>query len=619
MIRETYGVDLPVLGHVTMPVTRVTGYSTASYTKSTNYLTVDSGYTQIRYDADRHTSYCACQTNGDGKYVGRYSLKTGSPIRLLMNNQGILEGISVSMDDETIGTLLVPIGNVSGDYPVSISSVEEGTAVYYNDGHDWKRIIIRKTAAPVMHVFNDRWLVLNITDYYNCFDTETHSWGHFASDYNDRMVYYSAPTTAHYGTSFSTYYASLSQVSLASGINAASEIYKYPFISTLFPRMTCKLAGVPSLSGYPKAVALSSYSPDDYSLIDVYAQSGAVDPAYVFTYGRPVFTNDDGMSTSYKRPELEGTSWTYTITLTPSINAVFIPGFVNQGIINDDGYTYLQQYLYNHIPIFAMKFESSLEGITNAFIIQSMYYVIINKAIYLYESGLLSAVVDVSDMQFVGNNPYMAVFWSGTNKTFYKFTGDNILSPMMQADEIGSIITSTFNPNTLGIYLTTDKYILVLNQDYLAKIQGNIPYNHCFATKFGLAVVSTAETRLLSYNELDWDILPIELETESYGLGNSIKSVNDCVYIRLFDKDKKEGKVRLSCETLNETSKETDIKEFNITKDMWDKNSSTIFIRYQPKYQAATGFSVRIESPFAIASLQISATPETLQNSKYNV
>jgi hypothetical protein len=81
----------------------------------------------------------------------------------------------------------------------------------------------------------------------------------------------------------------------------------------------------------------------------------------------------------------------------------------------------------------------------------------------------------------------------------------------------------------------------------------------------------------------------------------------------------KAGKVIVSSETLNEHSRLSFKKEFNITPDMWDKESKTIFLRYQPENQAATGFSVHIISPFAIATMQISSTPETVQNSKYNI
>ena len=122
-----------------------------------------------------------------------------------------------------------------------------------------------------------------------------------------------------------------------------------------------------------------------------------------------------------------------------------------------------------------------------------------------------------------------------------------------------------------------------------------------------------------SWVQNDMEIIPIELETKLYGYGNSVKAVNDCVYLRLHDEDMKAGKVEVSSKTLNEISKASQKKEFLITKDMWDKESKTIFLRYQPQNQAATGFSVHIKSPFAIATLQISSTVETVQNSSHNL
>jgi hypothetical protein len=222
-------------------------------------------------------------------------------------------------------------------------------------------------------------------------------------------------------------------------------------------------------------------------------------------------------------------------------------------------------------------------------------------------------------MRLIGYNPYMALFWSATNRTFYKFTGDNILYPIIQADEISEIIDTSYNPNTLSIYIITDTCILIVAQDYMVKLQ-ETGYNRVFPLKSGVIFTSIGKSLELSYNPIDgYDIKPIELETELYGYGNSVKALNDTVYLRLYCQDKKTGKVKISSETLNETSRIAESKEFNITESMWDKESNTIFIRYQPENQAATGFSVHITSPFAIATLQVASTPETVQNSKYNM
>ena len=79
------------------------------------------------------------------------------------------------------------------------------------------------------------------------------------------------------------------------------------------------------------------------------------------------------------------------------------------------------------------------------------------------------------------------------------------------------------------------------------------------------------------------------------------------------------GKIEISSSTLTEGTYTTDTKTIAVSSNMWDKIHKTLFIRYQPRYQAATGFNVKIKSPFAIATLQISNTPETVQNAKYNV
>ena len=158
-----------------------------------------------------------------------------------------------------------------------------------------------------------------------------------------------------------------------------------------------------------------------------------------------------------------------------------------------------------------------------------------------------------------------------------------------------------------------------MGQDTLVKLPYT-EYDRCFPLVNGAAFTGKDSTLEISYNKLDgYDVIPIELETELYGYGNSLKAVNDCVYLRLYDEEMKTGKVEVSSETLNEISKISQKKEFSITKDMWDKESKTVFLRYQPQNQAATGFSVHIKSPFAIASLQISSSVETVQNSSHNL
>lgn len=342
-------------------------------------------------------------------------------------------------------------------------------------------------------------------------------------------------------------------------------------------------------------------------------------PSYQYSIDSMSNTSE---GTLYSSTLLQNSSYVVRseLAMVPSIFATFIAGFINKGIVIDNGHSYLQVFTESTRPVFAISLVSQLEGVSAAFIIQGQYFVIINNSIYSYDqsSGAVVPIVNIGNMQLVGYTPYQAILWSSTNKTFYTFIGNNTLNILIQADEIRGIVSSAYNPNTMSIYVVTNDSIYIFSQEQLLRL--NLEgYTKAYPLSYGMALTGN-NTLYLSYNKMEgYEPLPIELETELYGLGNNIKSVNDCVYMRFFNRAGNTGKIKLRAQTLNEGTFNTEEKEFNVTSDMWDKESGTLFLRFQPKYQVGTGFSVKIESPFAIASLQISSTPETVQNSKYNV
>ena len=114
--------------------------------------------------------------------------------------------------------------------------------------------------------------------------------------------------------------------------------------------------------------------------------------------------------------------------------------------------------------------------------------------------------------------------------------------------------------------------------------------------------------------------IPIKLETQLYGVGNNIKSVVDCIYLRLFnDNIVEQGTLKFSVKTLTDKGESTEEKSFIINASDWDKESNTFYIRYQPKNQECLGMSVNIVSDFAIADFDIGySTDGTIQVSKYN-
>lgn len=574
----------------------------------------DGGYRTILADANNQNWYNFVPMASDNAYPGGVFATIDDNVRALYHG-GELVGISIANDSVTVGTMLCTMSEIDSNFPIIVKRVGDITYIYYKDTNAWNCITVTPdTAKANLKVLNDEYLLINTTDYYNCFSTVSGQWYHYGSDWNDRAVFTctnNVPVAdrtdlASYKSNCESYYFATAQAANYEALNT-------PFISTILPsyagffpkklsNITCNIVA----GGTPNGQDIDTYYGKN-------ADYGSA-PIYVASYDYSLST-----LTKYTNNKLDNTNYAFSFTLTPSIFAEFIKGFINQGIIIDNNHSYIQVFVNNIKPVFAINFVSQLEGITSAFIIQGQYYVVINGSIYRYNNGPVDAIVNIGDMTFIGNNPYMALFWSGTNKTFYRFTGDNQLYPIIQADEVDYIKHTSFNPNTLSIYIITDKNILILSQDTLVKLPYD-SYNKCYPLVNGAAFSGDDSTLEISYNKMEgFNIIPIELETELYGYGNSTKAVNDCVYLRLYDEEMKAGKVIISSETLNEGSKMTNKKEFVITPDKWDKESKTVFIRYQPENQAATGFSVHITSPFAIATMQISATPETIQNSKYNM
>lgn len=577
--------------------------------------TFERGYKPYLIDGSNIQEYAGVAVDVNGSYKGGTYQDLGNNIRALYHGD-TLYGLSTADDNSTIGTLLCSMSEIDSNNPITTykNSTTNTTYVYYKDSRGWNIIKISpdQTLAK-MKILNDIYILLNYDTYYNCFCMDDKKWYHYGSDWNDRTVFTCSVPNSTDLTSFVAYQAASDSYYFASAQSADYINLNTPFISTIFPPYASYL--YKTNTGVNSAI-LAGGTPNGQDIDIYFGKTIDYGEAPIYRYS---YDYSSGKGTKYTNSKLENTNFAFSFTLIPSIFAIFIKGFINQGIIVDNGHSYIQVYANNTKPVFAINFVSQLEGITGAFIIQGQYYVIINGAIYRYTNGAVEAIVAIDNMRFVGNTPYMALFWSETNKMFYRFTGDNQLYPIVQADEVSEIKNTAFNPNTLSIYIITDVNILIISQDTLIKLPYT-EFDRCFPLVHGAAFAGNSSTLEISYNKRDgYSKIPIDLETELYGYGNSVKAVNDCVYLRLYDADRGLGKVTITSETLNEGGKVSNKKEFTITPDMWDKVSNTLFLRYQPGNQDATGFSVHIISPFAIATMQISSQPETIQNSKNNM
>ena len=664
----TYKVTkVPIIIHTTVPVTVPAAGPGFNFT--TNYVPINQivGYKEIveysgevktevpgsfyirLLDTQRLKSWESIPISSEGHYQGGLMTTIDDTFRVLYHG-GVLQAVSIADDAETIGTLICGMSEIDDTSPISYKKTVRSpdnvaySELYYKDANSWVRVTVTSTPEslavgddPVkpnfkrtFQILNDRYILLNTSVYYNCFDIIDKKWYHFASDYNDRCIFTFENSNTKTPESLAEYLGGCENWYFATAQGANYEALNRPFISTLFP---------PYASAVPRdnfrmaqTIVQACYTPDEED-IDLYrgrqADIGNV-PDYIYSQtglkgGKSYIASE--VSTSYQNQKLVDTNYAFSFTLIPSIFAKFISGFINQGIIIDNNHSYLQTFANTTKPIFAINFVSQLEGVESAFIIQGQYFVIINGSIYKYDSATssISAVINIGDMILLGYTPYQALFFSKTNRTVYTFVGDNTLSLLVQADEIEQIYSSVYNPNTCSIYVLASSGIYIFGSDQLLRLDIT-GYTRGYPLGLGAAFVSDTDTMFISYTrdnkpawvKSDMKRIPIELETKFYGEGNNIKSVNDCVYIRLYDENKCAGKVVLKCQTLNEGTWVSEEKTFDINSEMWDKVHKTLFLRYQPKYQEGAGFSVSIKSPFCIASLDISETPQAVQNSKNN-
>ena len=633
-----------------IPIPQILGYNKTLEYSGDVHTEVPGSYSVKLLDSQRLQTWESIPISSEGHFQGGLMTTVDDTFRVLYHG-GVLQAVSIADDAETVGTLLCGMSEIDDAGPISYKKTVRSSdnvsysELYYKDSNSWVRVTatptperlatgdnpIKPNFKRTFQILNDRYILLNTSVYYNCFDTVDKKWYHFASDYNDRCIFTFEASQDTIPQTLAEYLNGCENWCFATAQGANYEVLNRPFISTLFP---------PYVSAVPKknlkmthTIVQSCYTPDEED-VDLYrskqADTGNV-PDYIYSQtgligGRTAA--DTRPSTDYQNQRLVDTNYAFNFTLTPSIFAKFISGFINQGIIIDNNHSYLQVFANTTKPVFAINFVSQLEGVESAFIIQGQYFAVINGSIYRYDSSTstISAVVNIGDMILLGYTPYQALFFSKTNRTIYTFIGDNTLSLLVQADEIEQIYSSVYNPNTCSIYVLASSGIYIFGNDQLLRLDVK-GYKKGYPLGLGAAFVSDTDTMFISYTrdnkpawvQSDMKKIPIELETKFYGEGNNIKSVNDCVYIRLYDEYKGAGKVTLKCQTLNEGTWVSEEKTFDINSEMWDKVHKTLFLRYQPKYQEGAGFSVSIKSPFCIASLDISETPQTVQNSKNNV
>lgn len=308
------------------------------------------------------------------------------------------------------------------------------------------------------------------------------------------------------------------------------------------------------------------------------------------------------------------------IQYSPSLFATEKGKYGNLVFISEGGTAY-KLMTYDNKAVMSYFLSTAVEGLQDFFTIQGQLYGILDNQIYSFSivneiANRGDFIVSVEGLQFVGNTPYEALFFSKTNRCLYSFTGANVLNAKQFVDKISEVRNYKYNPATQSIFLITDIGVIVYSLFGIYQIE----FLNCqdmYLLNNGVILTDNEGTfKYVKYYKEettdDYTKENIQLETMFYGMNNQTVTINDCLYMRIFSEEHEEGDLEVSATTLSLEGRMTEKTTFRIKERDWDKLTHTIYLRYQPKEQRGLGISFSINSPFKIASLSIGSQADAI-------
>lgn len=523
------------------------------------------------------------------------------------SNSLLKTGISYSEGDNVEGTLLTPWGEIDTDW----YAVANSEKVIYKDYNNRYWEVSIKEGTRLFTVLNDRYIVVNTTSRLNCYDSYLREIKHYASDYNNRLMFGTSTTPVLNPP------AGSSNPALIKGANtsyirstgaAINPIYVRMPRSGLTSRLDNKTTRSRVMLEDEKAFAC------DFADIDIFYSDLTSDtPKYRYTMS----FNGNSVSSKFIT-NLDGTLYTISgdILYNPNIFTEFVNGAGNNDLVKENFASYILTY-NNQQPFlnYSVSSQTTTYGISQIafFVLQGQFYVFANEKIYsvIYNGGQISAmdaIVDARGMQFVGFNPQIAFFYSKAKRMFYSFTGDAILQNIYDASKIKSVTGKYFyDEMTQSIYVPNDAGLLVFGpkNTYMFENWKNVT-NVQFSSDGITHITDNNVTYDVSYYKTEgFEVLPLELETSFYGLGGNEDTSIDRWDIVLYDNneelDTKYIKVRER--SLTSVTESSDEQTYTITPSMYDKWSSSYLLPYKPQLQKGLGIRLEIETPLTIAKI----------------
>lgn len=475
----------------------------------------------------------------------------------------------------------------------------DSNSIIYADpsGNKWKLTVYHNATAQ--YTVDDDYIYFNTTSYENTYSFKEDKIFCRSDDYNDRVLL--TGPTGNNGLYVSAY-------------KSNAQVMNYSGFATIYPEVenqlgsTYKKLELEDLETHP----IEIFSPNTAGGVAYYKHS---------------ITFVDGTADVYdtfQESSLDGTMYPIstdgnTLYNTPVLMDIS-DTYINEKIGSIGNYSYILAKSQRQENICGY-YEYTLSEISKIFITQGSFYGITDR--YIFDLSVVNSQLQINrvvanklDLVFLGAFPNTALFYSKLDKSIYAFTGDAILTKLKEAYRINEIYSTYCDPSRLTMIIATDIGTLIFyqNQTFL------LDYIH---TKdeiyYDDNTYIIGDTFLsLSYKP-DYDIAPITLQTEFYGLGSNVKSVNDCVYIRLAKNGIGKGYLKITSYCLNEKTVESKTKTIDIIDSMFDKVTDSFLVRYQPQNQSASGFSVKLETTNPIISLSIGHTAEAVQNARINL
>lgn len=562
------------------------------------------------YVSDNGTQYISA-SGGIRNQIGysRFSvLATASGVK-----PGTITGISYTgYGETTLGTLVTPWGSISGDKKVY--ELNSNCVTYFDvDLKLHTKIEIKNNNNPL--TFIGDYVVINTTSYLNCYHIPTGARKHWASDWNNTFTlgdadrnymvqYFSSPL------SNIVIDGGFVNINLVGGQNIG---YKKTEIPSLFALETTVYKRELYSGSWSDIKPLIKPGTSDTNTIEIF-QNGKY--AYSYLTSKITESSLDGQDAPAGNP-------IYNI---PIIFTVY-KGSLDVSLIGFGSEVRFALLVSAEGEIRYQYYDTSITELLDVFIVQGQAYGIQNNQIYRVEiAGNVvnkeTAIVDITGLKFVANTIYNAYFYSPTARAIYAFGADNNLTMFSQADTITGISGASYMPSTGSIILGTTECTYVLNESFGIYRLPNIK-NFAYADQKEDTITlvdNTGSSWELSFEEKPgedgWEKQSVIIDTQFYGAGSNVVSVNDCWYIRVTDPEHSEGEVKLAVSSLTDIGRTTETRNYKIKAKDWDEMTHTYYIRFQPKLQRAVGVSLHLESPFKVAYIGVGATPETLQLNK---